>query len=193
MVKHKLNKEGQPQARVAKTRQKVLDVAGRLFVEQGFEHVSVEEILQHTDIARSTFYRLFENKEAVLAQLCCPAFVEGEKQFIQLLHLQGRELMRELLTVYANLWESYSTGMVLSLGLGKPYQYLIGDVHDGFVSALMPLVKRLENDGALRNGDAHLSSIIIARTCVTVLQIYQGQKRRKDLFISSMEGMLLNY
>ena len=192
MTKHKLNKAGQPQARVTKTRQKVLEVCGQLFVDEGFEHVSVEAILSATGIARSTFYRLFENKEAVLAELTCPAFIEGAEKFSALSALQGKALMRELLDTYVTLWEQYANGMVLAVRLGRQYQYIIREDHDRFAEALKKLMTKLEREGLLRNGDALLSTIIIARTGVPLLQIYQGQKRQRELFISAMEGMLLN-
>jgi AcrR family transcriptional regulator len=192
MLKHKLNKSGQPQARVTKTRKKVLDASGQLFVEQGFEHVSVEHILESTGIARSTFYRLFENKEAVLAELTCPAFVEGAEKFNALQSLEGGELMYRLLDVYVTLWEQYANGMILAVRLGRQYQHIISEDHDQFATALKQLMAKLQRKGLLRNGDALLSTIIIARTAVNLLQIYQGQKRQRELFISAMEGMLLN-
>ena len=192
MVSRTADQPRKPQARVVRTQQRVLSACGRLFVEQGFEHVSVEQILQHTGVARSTFYRWFDNKEAVLAELTRPVFIDGEKLLRGLRHLQGRQLMREVLGVYVTLWESHSDGMVLSVRLGMQYRHIIGAVHDRFVAALVPLVAKVQRDGVLRNGDARLSTVIIARTCITVLQIYQQQRRRRELFISSMEGMLLN-
>ncbi len=192
MTKHKLNKAGQPQARVTKTRQKVLDVSGQLFVDEGFEHVSVENILETTGIARSTFYRLFGNKEAVLAELTCPVFIEGAEKFKALQSLDGAELMRQLLDVYVTLWEQYANGMVLAVRLGRQYQHIISRDHDQFAASLKHLMSKLQRKGLLRNGDALLSTIIIARTGVPLLQIYQGQKKQRELFISAMEGMLLN-
>ena len=82
--------------------------------------------------------------------------------------------------------------MVLAVRLGRQYQHIISRDHDQFAVALKALMSKLERKGLLRNGDALLSTIIIARTGVPLLQIYQGQKRQRDLFISAMEGMLLN-
>ncbi|ARN74770.1 TetR/AcrR family transcriptional regulator [Oceanicoccus sagamiensis] len=192
MAKSNENKANQPQARVTKTRQKVLHASGQLFVEQGFEHVSVEHILEATGIARSTFYRLFGNKEAVLAELTCPAFIEGAEKFKALQSLDGVELMRELLDVYVTLWEQYASGMVLAVRLGRQYQHIISQDHDQFAAALKTLMTKIQRKGLLRNGDALLSTIIIARTGVPLLQIYQGQKLQRELFISAMEGMLLS-
>ncbi len=192
MTKQKTTGVGQSQARVTKTRQKVLDASGQLFVDEGFEHVSVEHILEATGIARSTFYRLFNNKEALLAELTCPAFVEGAEKFKALQSLNGAELMSQLLNVYVTLWEKYANGMVLAVRFGRQYQYIISEDHDRFAAALKHLMTKLQRKGLLRNGDALLSTIIIARTGVPLLQIYQGQEKQRALFISSMEGMLLN-
>ncbi|WP_101759388.1 TetR/AcrR family transcriptional regulator [Oceanicoccus sp. KOV_DT_Chl] len=179
------------QPRVTRSKQKVLGICGTLFVDQGFENVSVENILQESGIARSTFYRLFENKEAVLEQLTCPAFFAGESQLRKLRQIDGRELMRELLNIYVNMWESHADGMILAIRIGKQYQHIIQHSHDKFVQAMQPIVNKIQRQGVLRNGDAKLSTIIIARTSITLLQIYRHQPQKRALFINAMEGLLL--
>ena len=53
--------------RQGRTRQRILDVSAQKFVEHGFENVSVEDIIEAAEIARSSFYRFFSNREEVLA------------------------------------------------------------------------------------------------------------------------------
>ncbi|NBI28502.1 TetR/AcrR family transcriptional regulator [Chengkuizengella marina] len=44
----------------------ILKSARYLFRDQGYEHTSIEEITEMTDIAKSTFFKHFPNKESLL-------------------------------------------------------------------------------------------------------------------------------
>jgi AcrR family transcriptional regulator len=64
-----------------KTRDKVAVEAMRLFALHGFDGVTVEEIAEAAEISRSTFFRYFPNKEAVVF----PYFEERLERFRRLL------------------------------------------------------------------------------------------------------------
>ena len=63
--------------RQSRTRQRILDESAHLFIAKGFENVSVEEIIDAAEIARSSFYRFFSNREQVLANIIRPVFEQG--------------------------------------------------------------------------------------------------------------------
>ncbi|NEA31467.1 helix-turn-helix domain-containing protein [Streptomyces sp. SID13031] len=48
-----------------RTRQVIFAAAMELFVRQGYEETTMEEIAQHADIGSSTLYRYFLNKESI--------------------------------------------------------------------------------------------------------------------------------
>jgi AcrR family transcriptional regulator len=50
----------------ARVRQTFIEVATRLFLERGFDNVSVDEITEVAEISRSTFFRYFLTKEALV-------------------------------------------------------------------------------------------------------------------------------
>ena len=52
-----------------RTRATIVDVAGRLCAEQGYEHTTVDQIAAAADISPRTFSRYFPNKEAVIGAL----------------------------------------------------------------------------------------------------------------------------
>jgi AcrR family transcriptional regulator len=49
-----------------KTRETLIEVANRLFVERGFEKTTVDDIVGVADISQRTFFRYFPTKEAVV-------------------------------------------------------------------------------------------------------------------------------
>jgi len=51
------------------TRQRLMEVALRLFREQGYSDTTVGQITEAADVAKSTFFNYFETKEAILPAL----------------------------------------------------------------------------------------------------------------------------
>ena len=58
--------EGKRARRVADTRARLIDVSLDLYVEQGFAETTIEQITAAAGIGRSSFFRYFPSKEAVL-------------------------------------------------------------------------------------------------------------------------------
>lgn len=58
--------EKTPDRRTRRTRRLLLESLIALILEKGYEAVTVQDILNHADIGRSTFYAHFENKEQLL-------------------------------------------------------------------------------------------------------------------------------
>jgi len=52
-----------------KKRRLVIETAMRLFVEKGYEHVSVDEIIGAANISKGTFYHYFDSKDDLLGEL----------------------------------------------------------------------------------------------------------------------------
>jgi len=48
-------------------RQQVIDTALEMFINRGYEHVSVDEIIEATGISKGTFYHYFTSKEDILS------------------------------------------------------------------------------------------------------------------------------
>ena len=69
----------------AETRGRIVESARRLFNRQGFEQVSIDQIMQETGLTRGGFYNHFPSKDALYAEAvasfagCNPFIVELEK------------------------------------------------------------------------------------------------------------------
>lgn len=53
---------------MSKPRERLLETAGRLFGERGYECVGINEIIAKAEIAKATFYQHFPSKEALCAE-----------------------------------------------------------------------------------------------------------------------------
>jgi TetR/AcrR family transcriptional repressor of nem operon len=58
---------------VAKNRQRILKVAGKLFREKGFDGVSVADIMKRAGLTHGAFYGHFASKDELAAQACANA------------------------------------------------------------------------------------------------------------------------
>jgi len=83
------------------TRQRLLEAALRLFQEQGYDDMTVEEIAEAADVAKGTFFNYFEAKELIL-----PALAQWRFQQLE-----------ELLAAGSNLPDSPVARIKLALGL----------------------------------------------------------------------------
>lgn len=61
--------EGRRERRKRELRSWIYRTARRLFLERGFEAVTVEQIAEAADIAQATFFNHFQSKNAVLAEM----------------------------------------------------------------------------------------------------------------------------
>jgi len=63
---------GRPQAIApAQRREKIIDVAGSIFITEGYSSTNMETIAQRCGMSKKTLYQVFENKEALFSALIC--------------------------------------------------------------------------------------------------------------------------
>ncbi len=58
------------------TKKKIVSAAWRLFYEQGYDHTTVDEIIEESGTSKGSFYHYFEGKDALLSSL---SFLFDEK------------------------------------------------------------------------------------------------------------------
>jgi len=178
--------------RQGRTRQRILDESARLFIAKGFENVSVEEIIDAAEIARSSFYRFFSNREQVLASIIRPVFEQGVVRLDAIGDKSPEGVMNGVFEMYLTLWNNSPDALRVSTRVGGVYFYLFEDVHLVFRRRLGAILKSIESSGIYLNGSADHTGRLIARTVVSVLEVYSEAPDFEQLFQQSMRGFLLN-
>lgn len=67
------------------TRERIVDAAARLFTQEGFDRVTIDEVMREAALTRGAFYAHFKNK----AELYQCAIIAGARQAKRLLEMAG--------------------------------------------------------------------------------------------------------
>jgi TetR/AcrR family transcriptional regulator len=67
----------------ARRRQGIVDIAEEMFIERGYDGVSMEEVAKKTDLAIGTLYLYFKNKESLFCAVVLRAASELNAMFIE--------------------------------------------------------------------------------------------------------------
>ena len=178
--------------RQSRTRQRILDQSAHLFVTKGFENVSVEEIIEAAEIARSSFYRFFSNRDQVLANIIRPVFEHGLVELDKFKTTDPADTMSGIFDTYIKLWNNSPDALRVSTRVGGAYFYLFEDVHAVFRDRIAGLLSAIEPSGIFINGSAGHTGRLLARTAVDVLEVYSRENDFAALFHKTMTGFLLN-
>jgi AcrR family transcriptional regulator len=170
-------------------RQNVLRVGARMFLDRGIDNVSVEEILEAADLARSTFYSFFTSKRDLLFHILDPVFQSGIAHMRALKGMAPADVVYGIIDMYPMLWERYGEALFLRIGRGE--FKLIEKTHNQYVAVLDQLTSSVEAAGILRNGSAAHTQRLIARCAIDVVRVYRNDPDFKRLYRTTMEGMLL--
>ena len=85
------------------TRSRILTESAALFVSDGYENVSVEQIILAAGIARSSFYRFLANREEVLSGIIRPVFAAGLAQLGTITASDARGVLNGIFDAYLAL------------------------------------------------------------------------------------------
>jgi AcrR family transcriptional regulator len=177
--------------RQGRTRQRILDESARKFIEKGFENVSVEDIIDAAEIARSSFYRFFANREQVLASIIRPVFEQGLDELDAIKIDDPFETMASLLNTWFKLWQTNADALRVSTRIGGIYFYLFEDEHRAFREKVAEMLHAIEPSGIFLNDSADSTARLLARTVVPVLEVYSDQPDFENLYRKTMTGFLL--
>lgn len=92
MKKRVYNSEGR-EAQAAKTRQRILESAKRLFLKEGFDRVTIGKLAEAAEVSSPTIYAIFQSKRGVLQELIDEAL--PQKKFQALVEACNKESSAE--------------------------------------------------------------------------------------------------
>ena len=177
--------------RQERARQRIITESACKFVERGFENVSVEEIIESAEIARSSFYRFFSNREQILATIVRPVFEQGTAELKAIETRDPVAIMDGIFDTYLRLWHASPDSLRVATRTGGVYFYLFQDVHETFRKTLIGLIKQVESTDLLLNDSADYTARLIARCAVPAMEVYSDDPNFEALFRETMRGLLL--
>lgn len=176
--------------RRARTRDNLLRVSAMRFVADGVENVTIDDIVEEADIARGTFYSLFESKEDLIKSIIHPVFENAIVALDSLESSGSQELLRGVLEIYATLWEEMPHALLLAFRINRKFFYLLQELHDPFAHNVAEIFQCLEKAKILRT-TAREGHRLLGRCAIEVLYVIGENENWRELFIKSMEGLLL--
>jgi len=181
--------------RIARRRERMraalLAAASRQFANRGVAAVSVEELIAEADVSRATFYRFFSSKYSLLEDILNPIFEIAVERMRALADRPPAAAVEGLIDVYWLLWRRHRDGMLL-IPLIDPEAFKpFARQHVALNDAMLQILMRAENAELLRNGSAHYSLKVIARTAIPLLRVYDGHPAAEALFRDALKGLLI--
>jgi AcrR family transcriptional regulator len=179
--------------RIADNKRRVCEVAAQQFNSNSYEAASIDSIATEAGIARSTFYRFFQDKEDVARQLVVPVFDEARDRLEALDLEKPDEIVNGIADCFLAVWKHQRDALVFSGNVGMVLFPLVQDAHDAYAGVVLRLMTTLNEARLLRHDDPNLAAVMLAQTAVRVLQVCERHAQFENVFRSTLRGMLLKW
>jgi AcrR family transcriptional regulator len=171
-------------------RQRLLAIGAELFVDRGIANVSVEELIEAGGISRATFYGFFANKSELAASILMPVFDSGCSALDGLQGLPPAQAAEKLVDVYLQLWGEHRLALLMTGQLEASLFAYIEVPHRKFGQAIQHVLRAIESAGLLRNGNADMTYMVLAKTGIPLLRVYQDREDFEAVYRDSMLALL---
>ncbi|HEX5420777.1 MAG TPA: TetR/AcrR family transcriptional regulator [Gammaproteobacteria bacterium] len=173
-------------------REALLSAAAKQFAARGVATVSVAELIAEADVSRATFYQFFSSKYSLLEDILNPVFDYAIEHIGALAAASPRRGLEGIVEVYLALWREHREGLLLIPDVDPATFRRFEARHRALNEALLRVLTAAEHEGLLRNGSAHFSLKVIARTAIPLLRVYSGHPAGETLFTDALRGLLLH-
>lgn len=177
--------------RRARMKESLLAAGARQFLTRGIRTVSVEDLLAEADVSRATFYGLFSSKYSLLENIINPVFESATAAVRALVGQPAAAGIDGLIDVYWSLWLTHRDGLLLIPAIDQDTFRHFEAQHRALNEAILEVLASAERADLLRNGSAHYSLKVIARTAIPLLRVYDGHPAAGALFRDALRGLLI--
>jgi TetR/AcrR family transcriptional repressor of nem operon len=126
---------------MAASRERLLDIAARLFRERGFEGVSVAEVMQQAGLTHGGFYGHFASKEALAAEAATHALAQTSSRWKATLEDSGADGLTRIVDAYLSQRHRDHPGAGCAIAaLGPELARQADPVRNAFASELENLI-----------------------------------------------------
>lgn len=129
------------------TVQKILDVSYRLFMEKGYEHTSIQDIVNAIGMSKGAIYHHFKSKDEILERICTQYYSDERwlKDILQDSSLSALEKMKQIY-YYELEDEKKRTYDIISLPMMKNPNMIAMQIREG-IRETAPLLAQLIEEG----------------------------------------------
>ncbi len=133
-------------AQAAENRERILDVATRLFRERGIDGIGVADLMKGAGLTHGGFYGHFKSKEDLVAQACGRAIAKMRDNWIKLISQSPADPLETLAKGYLNPRHRDNTGRGCPMAaLGAEVARQGADVRHAVTEELRPFLEYLSN------------------------------------------------
>jgi TetR/AcrR family transcriptional regulator, transcriptional repressor for nem operon len=130
--------------RAAENRERILEVATRLFRERGIDGIGVADLMKSAGLTHGGFYGHFKSKEDLIAQACGRAVAKMRDNWIKVISQSSADPLEALTTHYLNARHRDNTGRGCPIAaLGAEVGRQGPDVRHAVTEELRPFIEYL--------------------------------------------------
>lgn len=171
-MEKKLTKRG------SKRREQIVDVAFRLFAEQGYHGTAVGDICDELGVGKGVFYWYFESKEALFQELLKICLLDLRRAQQEIIEGESDPVQRIEKGIRASIsFFSSDPGYLAVIRTAARYENFAGFLEEGqkiIVSDVAVHVKEGMAKGEIREGDAEFLAHGILGAIYHFVEVYVG-------------------
>ena len=174
--------------------QRILEAAGKLFAEHGFDGVNFDDIALDAQVARRTLYNHFTSKDEIIRTICSPILHEA-LAVLEVLETRERLSSSEILDLCFDLWERHGTSLRLIHQSAIATDDDLKQLHTSFTSKFVNLFAKAGEDEPLRL-PASVTALLVFKTWVRVIEALEYYTReeyglQRSLFKNIIHDMIV--
>ena len=176
-----------------KRKGELLQIAYRLFLSQGYENTSVDEIIEAAGIAKGTFYYYFQSKEQML-EAVIGMMIEKEAEVARQVLASGMPVPQKIVGIVSSVRPTQEERPIEE-ALNRPENVLMHDkLQRQLLADILPLLSRAVEEG-VRDGlfaCDHIPERVRMLLLLSCDLFDEGQYTEADVdvFIDMMEKLL---